>query len=536
MLPDNDRQQVRETLEHSLDRATGTVQDQADSYTPSPEINEVGRVTSVGRGVVWVKGLDHVKSEELVYLGEAQDGQRTLGMALDIQKDKVGVILLTPGDDLRSGSEATRSGQVLSVPVGQGLLGRVVNPLGAPLDGKGAVNTSQTLPVLRQAPPIMHRAPVDVPMQTGLKVIDAVLPVGRGQRELILGDRQTGKTAIGLDAMINQRESGVICIYCAIGQRGSSVAKALEELRREEAMEHTIMVVVEGDSPPGLQYVAPYAATSVAEHFMSQGKDVLIIYDDLTKHAIAYRELSLLLRRPPGREAYPGDIFYIHSSLLERSTHLREEYGGGSLTALPIIETEAQNISAYIPTNLISITDGQIFLSPELFQKGVLPAIEIGRSVSRVGGKAQLPSYSGLAGELRLSYAEFEELESFARFGTRMDADTRNNLEHGKRIRAILKQHQSAALKPEEQVFVLVAASRGVLDHVPEQEIEAAEKMLLENIPADIAGRIRDTSLSKQNKNELWEDIVNAAKDIVDAAYPQEDEESSEQGQERDAA
>ena len=330
------------------------------------------------------------------------------------------------------------------VIVGDGLLGRVIDPLGRPLDSNGSVATSERRPIERTAPHIMDRAPVTVPLQTGLKVIDALIPVGRGQRELILGDRQTGKTAIAIDTILNQRDQNVLCVYCAIGQRASAVAKAVATLRENGAMDHTVLVVTEGNDPPGLAFIAPYAATSIAEHFMEQGRDVLVVYDDLTHHARAYRELSLLLRRPPGREAFPGDIFYIHARLLERATHLRKELGGGSLTALPIIETEAQNISAYIPTNLISITDGQIYLSPSLFELGVLPAIDVGKSVSRVGGKAQRAAYRAVAGDLKLAYAQFEELETFARFGARLDETTRKIIEHGRRIRACLKQAECA--------------------------------------------------------------------------------------------
>jgi len=523
MAPDtNAADAARKTLDESLDRAAGAVEREAGQYDPSPGREEVGRISSVGRGVVWVSGLEHVTSEELVLLGGGSGDSRHTGMALDVRKDRLGVVLLSPGQDLLAGDEVSRTGKVLDVPVGDALLGRVVDPLGTPLDEAGPLATDSRLQVLRQAPPIIHRAPVDTPLQTGVKVVDAVLPIGRGQRELILGDRQTGKTAIAVDAILNQKNSDVVCIYCSIGQRGSSVAKARDQLKRGGAMDYTVMVVVEGEAPPGLQYIAPYAATSMAEQFMSDGKDVLIVYDDLTRHAVAYRELSLLLRRPPGREAYPGDIFYIHSSLLERSTHLRPEHGGGSLTALPIIETEAQNISAYIPTNLISITDGQIYVSPELFQKGILPAIEVGRSVSRVGGKAQLPSYSGLAGDLRLSYAQFEELESFARFGTRMDEDTRASLEHGKRVRAILKQDQASPLTPAEQVFVLVAVNKGLLDHVPEHEMPEAEKRLRENLPPGLAERITDPQLQKAYKKALWQDIQDQAREIIAGRWPYE--------------
>ena len=332
----------------------------------------------------------------------------------------------------------------------------------------------------------MDRAPVTVPLQTGIKVIDALIPIGRGQRELILGDRQTGKTAVALDAVINQKGRDVICIYCAIGKRGSAVAKVMSELRARQAMDYTFVVSSSEESPPSLQYIAPYAASAMGEFFMEQGRDVLIVYDDLTRHARAYRELSLLLRRPPGREAFPGDIFYIHSRLLERSTHLAPELGGGSLTALPIVETEAQNISAYIPTNLISITDGQVYLSPDLFQKGVLPAVDVGKSVSRVGGKTQLPAYRAVAGDLRLSYSQFEELESFARFGTRMDDETRITLEHGRRVREILKQPQYQPLSVPEQTAVLVAVNEGLLDDRDINDIGRLETAIRELTAANL--------------------------------------------------
>jgi F-type H+-transporting ATPase subunit alpha len=339
----------------------------------------------------------------------------------------------------------------------------------------------------------MDRAPVTTPLQTGLKVIDALIPVGRGQRELILGDRQTGKTSIAIDTILNQRDQNVLCVYCAIGQRASAVAKAVATLRETGAMEHTVMVVTEGNDPPGLAYIAPYAATSIAEHFMEQGRDVLIVYDDLTHHARAYRELSLLLRRPPGREAFPGDIFYIHARLLERATHLRKELGGGSLTALPIIETEAQNISAYIPTNLISITDGQIYLSPSLFELGVLPAVDVGKSVSRVGGKAQRAAYRAVAGDLKLAYAQFEELETFARFGARLDEDTRKIIEHGRRIRACLKQGEGAPVSAPAQITVLLALTAELFDPVPLDQMTAAQQAVQEaavHIPAEVRARL----------------------------------------------
>jgi F-type H+-transporting ATPase subunit alpha len=398
-----------------------------------------------------------------------------LGIAFNLDIDELGVILLGDSEHLSAGQEVERRGQILQVPVGKALLGRIVDGIGRPLDEGGKIITRERLPMERKAPPFIDRAPVEVLLQTGLKVVDALIPVGRGQRELILGDRSSGKTTIAVDTILNQKGKDVICIYCAIGQRTSAVAKVIEQLRQGDALEYSIVVVADGEDPPGLQYITPYAATSMGEYFMERGQDVLIVYDDLTRHAWAYRELSLLLRRPPGREAYPGDIFYIHSRMLERSTHLREELGGGSLTALPIVETQAQDISAYIPTNLISITDGQIYLSPDLYRKGIMPAVSVGKSVSRVGGKTQLPAYREVAGELRLSYSQFQEVEVFARFGTQLDEDTRQTLERGKRVREILQQPQSQPLSVAEQIAVLLAVNEGILDKVPLERIKEAE-------------------------------------------------------------
>jgi F-type H+-transporting ATPase subunit alpha len=410
---------------------------------------------------------------------------------------------------LNAGDEVERTGRVMDVVVGDGLLGRVIDPLGRPLDGNGPVATSERLPIERTAPHIMDRAPVTVPLQIGLKVIDALIPVGRGQRELILGDRQTGKTAIAIDAILNQRDQNVLCVYCAIGQRASAVAKAVANLREQGAMDYTVLVVTEGNDPPGLAFIAPYAATSIAEHFMQQGHDVLIVYDDLTHHARAYRELSLLLRRPPGREAFPGDIFYIHARLLERATHLRKELGGGSLTALPIIETEAQNISAYIPTNLISITDGQIYLSPSLFELGVLPAVDVGKSVSRVGGKAQRAAYRAVAGDLKLAYAQFEELETFARFGARLDENTRKIIEHGRRIRACLKQAEFAPVSVPAQITVLLALTAKLFDQVALDQMTDAEHAVQKaaaNIPAEVCARLESADkLSDEDRKTIIE-------------------------------
>ena len=440
-------------------------------------LRELGVVTHVGEGIARVRGLPSIGAEELL---QFDGGVR--GMAFNLDPREVGVVLLGDSHSLEAGSDVQRTGRLLDVPVGEALLGRVVDALGRPLDHGGAIHATERWPVEREAPAIMDRAPVDTPLQTGLTVIDALLPIGRGQRELILGDRQTGKTTIAVDAILNQRETGVLCVYCAIGQRNAAVASVITDLQELEAMSYTTVVVAGGEEAPGLQYTAPYAATTIAEFFMEAGRDVLIIYDDLTHHARAYREISLLLRRPPGREAYPGDIFYIHSRLLERATHLDDNHGGGSITALPIIETEAQNLSAYIPTNLISITDGQIYLSPRLFQKGILPAVDVGRSVSRVGGKAQRPVYRQVAGDLRLSYAQFRELEEFARFGTRLDEETQTLLQHGRRVREVFKQPPHAPLPVADQVGVLLATTEGVFDVLPVATMPAAKQAVREAV------------------------------------------------------
>ncbi|MBI9081123.1 MAG: F0F1 ATP synthase subunit alpha [Pseudodesulfovibrio sp.] len=495
-------------LEETMDKAVKGVERGVDGFQSRMEPDEVGRIMSITQGVVRAQGLGGVGFEELVILGSGVPG-----MVLDIQSDGVGIALFGRGETLRAGDEVTRTGRVLDVPVGAGLIGRVVNPLGVPLDGLGPVLSDSRLSAEREAPSILHRAPVDTPLQTGIKVIDTLIPIGRGQRELILGDRQTGKTAIALDAICNQKDADVVCIYCAIGQRSSSVARAHDELKRRGAMDYTLMVVVEGGEPPGLQFIAPYAATAMGEYFMHQGRDVLVVYDDLTRHAQAYRQLSLLMRRPPGREAFPGDIFYIHSRLLERSTRLKPEFGGGTLTALPIIETEAQNISAYIPTNLISITDGQLYLSPELFQKGLLPAVDVGMSVSRVGGRAQLPAYGKVASDLRLTYSQFQELEAFARFGTRLDDDTRVKLEHGRRVREIFKQDRFSPMSVGEQAAVLLAATKGLFDQVPVGEVLAAEKHLLERL-AQSRGNL-DSLARALPDDAVWDELAREIKTIV---------------------
>jgi len=441
------------------------------NFTPALVPREVGTITQVTTGIARVSGLPGAGFEELLMFPGG-----LAGIAFNIDEHELGVVLLGEYWHLQAGDEVRRTGRVMDVAVGPALLGRVIDPLGRPLDGLGPVNATERLPIERPAAAIMDRAPVDVPLQTGLKVIDALIPVGRGQRELIMGDRQTGKTAIALDTILNQRGQDMVCVYCAIGQRASAVAKAVATLRDKGAMDYTVVVVTEGNQPPGLAYITPYAATSIAEHFMEAGRDVLIVYDDLTQHARAYRELSLLLRRPPGREAFPGDIFYIHSRLLERSTHLIPERGGGSLTALPIIETEAEDISAYIPTNLISITDGQIYLSPSLFDLGVLPAVDVGQSVSRVGGKAQRGPLRAVAGDLKLAYAQFVELETFSRFGARLDEATRQTIVHGRRIRACLKQPQFEPVAVPAQIAILLALTADLFDTVPLSRMTEAQR------------------------------------------------------------
>ncbi len=493
-----------ETLQTIFERTFAGISQLRETFVPQLTPREVGTITSVATGIAKVSGLSRVGFEELVKFSGG-----VFGIAFNVDADEIGVVLLGDYSHLCAGDEVERTGRVMDIMVGAGLLGRVIDPLGRPLDGFGPVPPGESLPIERPAEPIMDRAPVTVPLQTGLKVIDALIPIGRGQRELILGDRQTGKTAIAIDTILNQRGQNVVCVYCAIGQRASSVAKAVANLREKGALDYTVVVVTEGNDPPGLAYIAPYAATSIAEHFMKEGRDVLIVYDDLTQHARAYRELSLLLRRPPGREAFPGDIFYIHSRLLERATHLSQARGGGSLTALPIIETEAQNISAYIPTNLISITDGQIYLSPALFDLGVLPAVDVAKSVSRVGGKAQRVSYRAVAGGLKLAYAQFEELESFARFGARLDDDTRKVIEHGRRIRACLKQPEFSPVSVPAQMMILLALTERLFDSVAIDRMTEAESALqgaAESLPTDVCSRFETAKkLSDEDRKVIIE-------------------------------
>ncbi|MBQ3696080.1 MAG: F0F1 ATP synthase subunit alpha [Alphaproteobacteria bacterium] len=440
---------------------------------PKLHVKEANEVISISAGTAQVSGLSNAKINELLTFKNG-----VIGMVHNLEDKSAGVVFLTNADSLTAGDRAEQTGRILEVPVGPELLGRVINPLGQPLDEQGKIHTKENWPIERPAHSIMDRAPVDTPLQTGIKAIDSFTPIGRGQRELILGDRQTGKTAIAVDTILNQKETGVICIYCAIGQRSADTARVIDQLKNGGMMDHSVIVVANGEEEAGLQFIAPYSATSIAEWFMMKGKDVLIVYDDLTAHARAYRQMSLLLRTPPGREAYPGDIFYIHSRLLERSTHLINKLGGGSLTSLPIVSTEAGNISAYIPTNVISITDGQIYLSTSLFQKGIMPAIDTGRSVSRVGGEAQLPAYRQLLGPLKLFYSQFEELESFSKFGVQLDAETQQKLNRGHAIRLVLQQVQFHPMDVATQIAVFLSVNNGIFDTMNDKQILQAQDII----------------------------------------------------------
>lgn len=502
------------TLYEVLDDVLASIDNASRESVAKLALEEFGVVTYIGQGVARVKGLPHVKSEELVrFEGDL------LGMVFNLDPDEIGVVLLDNCTNIESGSPVRRTNRVLDVPVGEALLGRIVDPVGRPLDDAGPLKCLSRAPIECAAPAIMDRNPVTEPLATGTKAIDALIPVGRGQRELILGDRQTGKTAIAIDCILSQKGKDVLCIYCAIGQRSASVAGVIADLRNRGAMEYSIVMVATGDAPPGLQFAAPYAATAMGEYFMRQGRDALVVFDDLSCHARAYREMSLLLRRPPGRESFPGDIFFIHSRLLERSTHLRKELGGGSLTALPIVETEEQNISAYIPTNLISITDGQIYLTPDLFQKGILPAIDVGKSVSRVGGKAQLPAYRAVAGNLRLFYSQFEELEVFSRFGSRIDERTRQILARGRAVREALKQPQYDPLTATEQITVLLAATEGLFDNVPPEQIAEASKHFREALPDKLPLLCESIEGGRALSDAERQEIVKFAGEVIGSVW-----------------
>ena len=453
------------------------IKEQIKNYKSRLEMKETGTVILVGDGIARVFGLRECMASELL---EFEDG--SVGLAQNLEDETVSVALLSNKNDIREGSSVKRTGKVLSVPVGDGLLGRVVDALGNPIDGKGPVLTTETRPVESEAPGIIERKSVSVPLQTGIKAIDSMIPIGRGQRELIIGDRQTGKTEIALDTIINQKGTGVICIYVAIGQKSSSVVSLVNELTKAGAMPYTIVVSASASESAPLQYVAPYAGCAMAEYFREQGRDVLIVYDDLSKHAVAYRALSLLIRRPPGREAYPGDVFYLHSRLLERAACVAPEYGGGSITALPIIETQAGDVSAYIPTNVISITDGQIFLETELFHAGIMPAINPGISVSRVGGAAQLKAMKKVSGELKLLYSQYRELQAFAQFGSDLDADTKSRLALGERIVEVLKQKRNSPVRVGCQVAIVYAVINGYLNGIAVKDVPNFELRLFEHL------------------------------------------------------
>ena len=480
---------------------SNVIKEQIKNYKSKIEMKETGTVILVGDGIARVYGLRECMSSELL---EFEDG--SFGMAQNLESETVSVALLSNNNNIHEGSSVKRTGKVLSVPVGEAMLGRVVNALGEPIDGKGPIAATSTRPIESEAPGIIERKSVSVPLQTGIKAIDSMIPIGRGQRELIIGDRQTGKTEIAIDTIINQKNTDVICIYVAIGQKNSSVVQLANELTRSGAMEYTIIVSASASESAPLQYVAPYSGCAMAEYFREQGKDVLIIYDDLSKHAVAYRALSLLIRRPPGREAYPGDVFYLHSRLLERAACVAPEYGGGSITALPLIETQAGDVSAYIPTNVISITDGQIFLETELFHAGVMPAINPGISVSRVGGSAQLKAMKKVSGELKLLYSQYPELQAFAQFGSDLDADTKARLALGERIVEVLKQGRNSPVRVGCQVAIVYAVINGYLNDIPVKQVKSYEALLyelLENKYNGFLTRVEAGSWSDEDISEL---------------------------------
>ncbi len=451
------------------DTVLASLKKNLDQFTPTASVEEIGTVIEVGDGIARMTGLSKCQAQEML------DFNGTLGVALNLEEETVGAIILGDYKHIKEGDTVKRTGRIMSVPVSDGLIGRVVNSLGEPIDGGPALKTDKYYPIERVAPGVMTREPVNRPMQTGIKAIDALIPVGRGQRELIIGDRQTGKTAVAIDAIINQKGQNVVCVYVAIGQKESKVARIVNKLKDAGAMDYTIVVVAGASEPAPMSYLAPYAGVTMAEYFADKGQDVLIVYDDLTKQAWAYREMSLLLRRPPGREAYPGDVFYLHSRLLERACNLNKENGGGSITALPIIETQAGDISAYIPTNVISITDGQIFLETELFFRGIRPALNVGLSVSRVGGSAQIKPMKKVAGSLKLALAQFRELEAFSQFSSDLDPETKKQIERGRRVTELLKQPQFSPMPVAEQVAVIYAANNGFFDTVPMDQVMAKQ-------------------------------------------------------------
>src|SRR3954469_22336112 len=480
--------------------------------TDSADLTEVGTVLEIGDGIARIHGVDNCMSLEMLELPHD-----VVGLALNLEEDNVGAVLFGEWDKVSEGDTVKRTGRLLEIPVGEELLGRLVDPLGRPLDDKGDINTSETRPAEFKAPGVVHRQPVEEPMQTGLKAVDSMIPIGRGQRELIIGDRQTGKTAIAIDTIINNKDSDVVCIYVAIGQRMATVVQVMETLEENGAMENTIIVAAPADEAAPIKYMAPYAGCAMGEHFLYQGKHALCIYDDLSKHAAAYRQMSLLLRRPPGREAYPGDVFYLHSRLLERAVKLSEEEGGGSFTALPIIETQAGDVSAYIPTNVISITDGQIFLEADLFRSGVRPAINVGISVSRVGGSAQTTPMKKVAGKLRIELSQFRELEAFAQFGSELDPDTQATLNRGERLVEALNQDERSPWKVEDQVAAIYSGTGGFLDRIKTDRVQEFHKMLLERLQAeksDLMDKIGDGNWDDSIESELGDAIAEAIDDF----------------------
>ncbi len=489
-------------MELRPEEISSLIKEQIRHFSDKAEQNDIGTVMTVGDGIARLHGLDHCMLNELL---EFDNGVKA--MALNLEQDFVGAVMLGPDEDIREGDRVRRTGQVVAVPVGEALLGRVVNALGEPIDGKGAVLTRQRQPIEAPAPGIIQRKSVSRPLQTGIKAIDSMIPIGRGQRELIIGDRQTGKTTIALDTIMNQKDKNVICIYVAIGQKNSTVASVVDTLERNGAMEYTIVVSAAASELAPLQYIAPYSGCAMGEYFMHQGKDVLCVYDDLSKHAVAYRALSLLLKRPPGREAYPGDVFYLHSRLLERAANLSETYGGGSLTALPIIETQAGDVSAYIPTNVISITDGQIFLETELFNAGIRPAVNPGISVSRVGGNAQIKAMKQVAGSLKLSYSQYRELQAFSQFGSDLDQDTKARLAKGERIVEVLKQEKNSPMTVEHQVVILYAVIHDFLKEIETADVLAFERELMTEMDEahpEILASVRETGmLTEENRAAL---------------------------------
>ena len=494
-------------MQSKIDDISKIIKEQIRNYESQTKQDEIGYVISVGDGISKVHGLDKCKANELL---EFSNG--SYGMALNLEETFVSCVLLGNDVGITEGSIVKRTGRVVSVPVGEELVGRVVNALGQSIDGKGPINCAQFSPIERRAYGIIERKSVSVPLQTGIKAIDSMIPIGRGQRELIIGDRQTGKTVIATDTIINQKGKNVICIYVAIGQKQSTVTTVVDTLYRAGAMDYTIVVSANASDPAPLQYIAPYAGCAMGEYFMDKGRDVLIIYDDLSKHAVAYRALSLLIRRPPGREAYPGDVFYLHSRLLERAARLAPEYGGGSLTALPIIETQAGDVSSYIPTNVISITDGQIFLESELFHSGVRPAVNPGISVSRVGGNAQIKAMKKVSGTLKLLYSQYRELQGFAQFGSDLDADTKARLEQGARIVEVLKQNRNSPIAVELQVAIIYAVVNNMLREIPTEDVHRFEEELFEYliaVKANLLSTIRETGdLSAESASELKEAIL----------------------------